>query len=220
MREPYLTARAVQPLTSGLRALGHDPRPLLVSTGLDDGQLDDPDARVPMRAVWSLIARAVDLTGDDNLGLHIAEHADLRSLDVHFYATLSSPTLGAGYERLCRYQRLINETTRVELDVEDDRATLRHLMPGGGAAPRQTAEFLLAVWVRGGRLATNVEWAPTEVRFAHQVPTDSTPHASFFRSPVLFATGENALVLPAALLDVPCPRADPALLGVLDRVRD
>ena len=215
--EPYLTIRAVRPLVSGLEVLGHDPAPLLASSGIDATALRDPDARVPWGTVLSFIARAIDVTGDTNLGLHIAEHAEPGSLDVHFYAMLSSQTLGAGYERLCRYQRLIHETTRVELDIEADRATLRHVMPGGMAAPRQSAEFLLAIWVRGGRLATGTDWAPTEVRFGPPAPPDASDHRRFFAAPIRFATGENALVLPAALLDTPCRAADPALLAVLDR---
>ena len=215
--EPYLTSRAVRPLASGLEVLGHDPAPLLASAGIDGATLRDPDARVPWSAVLTLIAHAVDVTGDANLGLHIAERAEPGSLDVHFYAMLSSPTLGEAYERLCRYQRLIHETTRVELNVEGERATLRHVMPGGMAAPRQSAEFLVATWVRGGRLATGTDWAPAEVRFGHPAPPDPSHHHRFFGTPVIFGTGENALVLPAALLDAPCLRADKALLAVLDR---
>ena len=92
--EPFLTVRAVHPLVSGLTAMGHDPRPLLALTGLDESTLRDPDARVPMRLVMSLMARAVETTRDANLGLHLAEHADIGSTDVHFYAIVSSPTLG------------------------------------------------------------------------------------------------------------------------------
>ena len=215
--EPYLTIRAVQPLASGLEALGHDSAPLLAEAGIDTALLRDPDARVPWTAVLSLIGRAVEVTADTNLGLHIAEHADPGSLDVHFYAMLSSPTLGAGYERLCRYQRLIHETTRVELKVEGGQAILRHLMPGGAAAPRQSAEFLLAIWVRGGGLVTGTDWAPREVRFGHPEPSDPSDHRRFFGAPVRFAAGENALVLPAELLGRPCLHADPSLLAVLDR---
>src|SRR5262245_63139382 len=104
----------------------------------------------------ALLARAVEHTGDPNLGLHLAEHAELGSFDVHFYAMASSPTLGAAYERLCRYQRLIHETSRVELEIDDDRAKLRHQFAGGTAGPRQTAEFLLTAWVRAGRIVNGV----------------------------------------------------------------
>ena len=215
--EPFLTVRAVQPLVSGLTAMGHDPKPLLALVGLDESTLHDPDSRVPMRVVMSLIARAVEATGDANLGLHLAEHTDVGSADVHFYAIVSSPTLGAAYERVCRYQRLIHETNLVELDMQGERVWLRHRRPGGLAAPRHTAEFLLAVWVRAGRIATGTDWAPLEVRFAHAEPEDVREHARFFRAPVHFACGENAFALPTALLETPCVRADPALLAVLDR---
>lgn len=215
--EPFLTVRAVQPLVSGLTAMGHNPGPLLALAGLDEAALHDPDARVPARAVVSFIAQAVEATRDADLGLHLAQFADVGSADVHFYAIVSSPTLGAAYERVCRYQRLIHETNRVELDVQGDHAWLRHRRPGGLVAPRHTAEFLLAIWVRVGRLATETDWAPLEVRFAHAAPEDVREHARFFRAPVHFACGENALLLPRSLLEVPCGRADPALLAVLDR---
>src|SRR5262245_51727952 len=180
--QPRLTVRAINPLLSGLRALGHDPSALLVSAGIDAGQLNDPDVRVPMRAVLRLVDAAVAETGDDNLGLHLAEHADLGSGDVHFYAMLASRTLGDAYERLCRYQRLIHDTSRIELDVQPGRALLRHVMAGHLAAPRQSAEFLLAVWVRAGRVITGIDWTPLEVHFMHAAPADPHEHGRYFRS--------------------------------------
>lgn len=215
--DPRLTARAIRPLVSGLRAMGLDPSPFLRAAGIDETVLEDPDARIPMRAALSLLAAAVAATGDANLGLHLAQRAEPGSFDAHFFAMLSSPTLGTGYERLCRWQKLVHETTRVELEVDGERAVLRHRMPGGLAAPRQSAEFLLAAWVRGGRLATGTDWTPLEVRFAHAEPADTRDHVQFFRAPVRFEMGENALVLPSALLETPCARPEPSLLALLDR---
>ena len=197
--------------------LGYDPAPFLHTRGIDDKTLVDPDATVPMSACVGLLADGVRATGDDNLGLHVAEQAELGSFDVHFYAMVSSPTLGAAFERVCRYQRLIHETSQVRLETSGDRAVLSHRLPGGLAAPRQTAELLLAAWVRAGRVATRTRWSPAEVRFAHRAPRDSREHERFFGAPLRFATGENALVLPAPLLDLRCRRTDPSLLSLLDR---
>ena len=94
--EPRLTARAIRPLVSGLRALGHDPAPLLAGAGIESALLDEPDAYVPMLAAVDLITRAVEATGDSNLGLRLAQSADLGSFDVHLYAMLSSGTAGSG----------------------------------------------------------------------------------------------------------------------------
>jgi AraC-like DNA-binding protein len=216
-REPRLTVRALRPLLSGLSALGYDPVPFLQTQGIDTDVLLEPDAMVPMSACVGLLADGVQATGNDNLGLHVAEHADLGSFDVHFHAMVSSPTLGAAFERVCRYQRLIHETSEVLLETSGDRAVLSHRLSGGMAAPRQTAELLLASWVRAGRVATGTNWSPAEVRFAHREPRDSRPHERFFGAPLRFAAGENALVLPATLLDLPCRRTDASLLSLLDR---
>src|SRR5262245_13861367 len=202
---------------SGLKTLGYDPVPFLLTQDIDDALLLDPDATVPMSACVGLLADGVRVTGDDNLGLHVAEHAELGSFDVHFYAMISSPTLGAAFERVCRYQRLIHETSQVRLEKSVDRAILSHRLAGGMAAPRQTAELLLTAWVRAGRVATRTRWSPAEMRFAHRAPLDSREHERFFGAPLRFSSGENALVLPAALLDLPCRRPDPSLLSLLDR---
>jgi hypothetical protein len=148
--EPTLTARAFLPIVSALSSLGHDPRPLLAAVGVEANTLSDPDAR-PMSAGVALLAKAADATGDAAIGLHVAERADLRTVDVHFYGMHASATLLDAFDRLSRFQRLIHETSRVELVTERDALRLRHVLPGGVAAPRQTAEFLLAAWVRTGR---------------------------------------------------------------------
>ena len=211
-----MTVRALRPLISGFLTLGYDPLPFLQAQGIDSEMLHEPDATVPMSACVGLLADAVRATGDDNLGLHVAEHAELGSFDVHFYAMVSSPTLGAAFERVCRYQRLIHETSQVRLETSGDRAVLSHRLAGGMAAPRQTAELLLGSWVRAGRVATRTRWSPAEVRFAHREPDDTRQHERFFGAPLRFATGENALVLPVALLDLPCRRTDLSLLSLLD----
>jgi AraC-like DNA-binding protein len=64
-------------------------------------------------------------------------------------------------------------------------------------------------------VATRTMWRPAEVRFAHRAPRDTREHQRFFAAPLRFATGENALVLPAALLHLPCRRTDPSLLSLL-----
>jgi AraC-like DNA-binding protein len=216
-REPRLTVRALRPLMSGLTTLGYDPVPLLNRQGIDSEMLLDPDATMPMSVCVGLLAEGVRATGDDNLGLHVAERAELGSFDVHFYAMVSSPTLGAAFERVCRYQRLIHETSEVRLAKSGDRAVLSHRLAGGMPAPRQTAELLIAAWVRAGRAAACTKWSPAEVRFAHRAPRDSREHERFFGAPLRFGTGENALVLPAGLLDLPCRGTDPSLLSLLDR---
>lgn len=202
---------------TGLRALGTDPDPILQFVGIDALALQDPDGQVPAGMGSRFLNRAVEVTRDPHLGLHLAEEVDPGSFDVHFYAMVSSATLGEAFERLCRYQRLIHETNRVTLESNGGRSILRHMTPGGGAAARQSVEFIIAAWVRAGRVAVGIDWSPMEVRFVHPAPSETGEHSRFFRCPVQFGVGENSLVISRSLMDTPCVRADASLLAVLDR---
>ena len=228
-----LGVRAVRPLAAGLRALGHDPAPMFAAAGLDEELLADPDARVPAVAVMTMLADAAQSIGDASLGLHLAEHADLASFDIHAYAMLASPTFGAACERLCRYQRLIHDTTRVVLEVDGPVAVLRHVLPGALAIPRHSAEFVITCWLRVGRLATGIDWAPVEVRFAHAQPLDTSEIARFYRAPARSPRRKGAGVSPrparcavrrrrpglpmSSTSTRPTRRANPAAASLADR---
>ena len=204
-------------MLSGLGALGHDPAPFLEQANIDPRSLGDPDGRIPTPRVIEFVAAAVAATGDPNLGLHMAERAELGSFDAPFFAMHASPTLGAAYERLSRYQRLFHDASKIELRIGATHATLRHRLPGGILPARHGAEFLIASWVRAGRAVTGVEWAPLEVRFGHAAPADISHHERFFRGPLKFAMGENSFSLAAELLALPSTRADAGLAALLDR---
>lgn len=204
-------------MVSALQAMGGDPAAAFAAIGLEARLVDDPDAIVSMRLGAAFLAAAARLTGDEHVGLHMAEHADLRTFEVHFYAMAASGSLGEAYTRLCRYQRLIHETSRIEMLHGGDTVTLRHVLPGGRRAGRHTAEFLLATWVRAGREITGVDWAPAEVRFAHANPGVSAEHTRLFRAPVRFGAPDNAVVIPVHLLALPCGRPDPLLAAFMDR---
>jgi len=213
-----LAVRGLRPVVDGLAALGHDPAPILAAAGLADADWDDPDAHVPTAAAFTMWQHAVERTGDADVGLHVALAAPLSAFDVSAYVMLASPTVGAGYERLSRYQRLIHSATRILIEpCAGERTAIRHVLPGGLAVPRQSAEFLLAIWLRGGRTAASSDWRPAAVRFAHAAPPSTSELERFFGVEPDFAAGENALVVDAALLATPCVRADPALLAILDR---
>ncbi|MGH7496123.1 MAG: AraC family transcriptional regulator ligand-binding domain-containing protein [bacterium] len=66
--------------------------------------LQDADGRVPHSAMMTFWSRALLLTGDEHLGIHLAEAAPMRSFEVHAYAMLSSSTLREALRRACRYQ--------------------------------------------------------------------------------------------------------------------
>jgi AraC-like DNA-binding protein len=214
--EPHITVRAVEPVVAGLDELGHDVDTILAAAPVSREQLSDADGRVPHRTMMTLWRAASELTGDADLGIHVALAAPVASFAVHGYALLSSPTLREAYRRGCRYQRLIHEATNLEFDEGPEEGVLHHSLPGGRAVPRQPAEFLASVWVRFGRLVVGNDWNPTLVCFAHPEPEDTSEHARVFGAPVRFTSGRTAVTVPNDVLDAPNPGGDEGLVGVLD----
>jgi AraC-like DNA-binding protein len=204
-------------VVSGLQALGHDVDAILTAVGIDQALLTDAEARVPHESAMRLWQVAIERSGDDALGLHVAEAAAIESFDVHAYAVFASATLREGFRRACRYQRLIHETTELSLTNASGGARLRHSLPGGFAVPRPSAEFLLTAYVRLGRVATGADWTPLEVRFANSKPPDIAEHRRFFGGTPSFEAGENSICIDDDVLDRPCPQANRGLLKVLDR---
>ncbi len=220
MREPFITVRALQPVTAALDALGYRSQTLLTDSGIAPSTLREVDGRVPQSRVMLLWQRAVAASRDEQLGLHLAQSAPLESFEVHCYALLGSLTLRDAYRRACRYQRLIHETTLLELVDDDAQAILRHSLPDGRSVPCHPAEFLVALWVRFGRLIAGNDWSPRLIRFAHKAPEDLSEHQRLFRCPLRFESGSTAMHVANDVLDAPNLRADPALVGMLDRYAD
>jgi len=212
-----VSTRVLRPVLAGMQLHGVDVEPVLAEIGLAPALLVDPEARVPHRLAIALWEAAIDRTGDDAFGLHVAEATDVGVFDVQSYAFASSPTLGAGLQRIASYQRLNHDAARVVVDREGDLVFVRHRLPAGLALPRAVAEFVIGTLVVAARASTRGAVEIREVRFAHAEPTDVTEHRRVLAAPLRFAAGENAIVLPAAALDLPHERADPRLLGVLDR---
>lgn len=215
--ESYLSVRALQPVVAGMEALGHPVSRWLARAGIPAAALEDPDVRVTQGSMSELWRAALQATGDERLGMRAAIAAPVASFDLVAYAFLSSPNLLGAYERVGRYQRLVHSANETLLEDLGDRTEIRHTLPGGRFAGRQAAEFLVASWLRFGRLAAGEAWEPLLVCFAHDPPDDVEEHERFFGPRILFRAGRNAMQVEARILRRENPRADPGLLEVLDR---
>ncbi len=213
---PLVTVRAVQPVVAGLEALGYKTDQIFTKVNISRSVLDNADGGIPHTAMMAFWQEALALTGDDTLGLHLAEAAPLESFGVHAYALQSSPTLREAYRRACRYQRLIHQATDLTFDEEADEGVLQHTLPDGRSVPRHPAEFLVTLWVRFGRLITGSNWVPRLVCFAHDTPPNVSEHQRVFQTSIQFSSGRTAMHIPNHILDAPNASADPGLIGVLD----
>jgi len=209
-------------LAAYVKERGHDDGPILQLPGIRERDLEDPDVRVPetaSREAWRL---AMSITGDEAIGLHVAEWLPRGSLDLIEYAFRSSATLGDGLVRLARYGRLINDRLAGHVLHAGPSPGVRFLMGVADSGPLhpQRAEFSIALALRLARDATAAPLVPVEVSFAHDGPADQSEHRAFFRSPIHFSSGVNGMVFSDADGARALRAADAALAAVIQRRLD
>lgn len=230
MDNPAILAGSVsvaylQGLIDHLQRQGVAPEVLLAHAQLTPEVLAQRDQRVAASAYLALLGEGVRLSGDDCLGLHLGEAVRPGYYGVLGYLIMSCATLADALHRQARYAALVGNLGVVGLDDEPSRSGCEPLVahswqPLLPQQQRQVSEETLAGWVSFGRWISGLDIAPTEVRFQHPAPADTSEHQRIFRCPVLFGQADNALIFPKRLLGVPLGQADAQVQGTLDAYAD
>ena len=230
MDKPAILAGTVsvaylQGLVEYLQRQGIAPEALLAHAQLGPEVLGQRDQCIAASAYLALLSEGVRLSGDPFLGLHLGESVRPGYYGVLGYLIMSCATLADALHRQARYASLVGNLGQVVLDDEparlDGEALVAHRwQPLLAQQQRQLSEETLAGWVSFGRWISGLDIAPTEVRFQHSAPADTSEHARIFRCPVLFDQPDNALVFPRRLLAAPLSQADAQVRGMLDAYAD
>ena len=205
-------------LIAWVESRGSDSASIRRSLGTAD--LADPDVRVPEAAVEAAWQTAATLTGDDAIGVHVAEFLPRGALDLLEYALRASPSLAVGLERLARYGHVLSD--RVAARTETSGHGVLFLVRDTGSTELHPgrADFALAAALRFARESTGVDITPLQVCLAHPGPPDASEHRRFFHTPVRFGAGSNTLLLSAVDAARPMQAADEALASIVRRRLD
>lgn len=216
----WASASAVSFGLDVLRTKGARVGSVMKRAGLDRAVLDDPDARLPHPVVRAFWREAIRETGDEAIGLHVAQRVRPAVFDALGYVFRFSRTLGDGLGRLARYHRFLDDMLMLAIETSRDHVRVR--LEGVDRMTRPTAEFLLGSLVRAARAETGrAQLDPVVVEFAFAKPRDTADHRRFFRSPLRFGLRRNGLALTRDALELPLRKAEPELREVLERrVRD
>lgn len=201
--------------------LGVDTAALLRDVGLPDAAVHAPEGRLPADAVALLWQRALQKSGDRDIGLRAALAVPFGSYRVIDFLAASAPTVGEGLTRVARYFPLINSVLR--WDVADGsnevRMALTHVDPARDL-PRPYAEYALTVTVRHCRAANGFDWPLREVCLAFPAPDSAAAHEAALGCPVRFAQPRHELVIDRATWDLPSRAASSELLRTLEQHAD
>lgn len=208
-------------LDAGAEA-GLDRDELLALAGVRAEELEGQDARVPRASqhkLWDELSRR---TGDEWVGLRLAEGVRRPgAFGVLDYLLRSSSSLGEALEQLARFFPLLFVGDTV-IDERGDREVVFGYRRGAYrfTPSRHASECNIAALLYVGRQLVGTDWAPLEVYFEHGAPPDLREHRRVFRAPLRFGASLNGMRFERALLERPAVRPDPGLSIVLSNLAE
>jgi AraC-like DNA-binding protein len=197
----------MRPFVRLLRSYPHVP-PEVVAP-IDDL---DPDSRIPIATIHQLLAGAIALTGDEDIGLNAAELIEVGDYGALEYAASTARNAGEALDTIGRYMRLINDALTFSTAVEGDSVAI--LLQSSVVLPRaaeafEAAAFHVAVKARAPESLRFL----LEVHFTHAEPADLTAYRRVFpeHARLRFEQPVCGFVFPSQALGEPVRTADPHL---------
>ena len=134
----------VHTLAETVEAAGVSRDEIFKAAAIDRARFDDIDARVGHDEYNRLLVAALEITGDDALGLHMAEQANLVSFGVFAHVAAHAGTMREAIAALLRFHRLATDEPEPILDEAQDSATLIYRSaPSASPCDRVRAEFAM-----------------------------------------------------------------------------
>ena len=220
---PFLWSRgtAARETLRYLDRNGIDAEPLLLKAELSRGQLSPDSGGISVASQHRFLEFAAIETNDSLLGLHVAAEMDLRDAGILFYLAAASATVLEALEHLARYAGAANEAVNLEIS-EHKGETVLDVRPIGwyGEPWRQFSEFIALAVIRALHRATNRDFAPSRMTFAHPRNSGLREIHRILRCPVEFAQATDSWVFPQRVMELPITSGDSHLLHILEAHAD
>jgi AraC-like DNA-binding protein len=201
-----------------IESYGIDPRPLFEAEDLIIPLPIDPGLRIPMEKIDRIRIKALELSGDEAMGLRAASVYLPSQFGALGYAWQASLTLRSAFLRLERFIRVVNEKAMVLVEDQGDSMVVTLKLDVPSLCQTVRDQGALAMVTRMCRLIGGEEFRLQAVNFKHAQPEDIQPYFEFFGCPLHFEQTENQLLIPVAFADEILVGANPELALLNDQV--
>ena len=182
---------------------------------LDSLAAVDADERVPIAAAHELLAGAVALTKDPDIGLKAARHFSPGDYGLLEYMISSAPTWGDAINLLGRYLPLINDALHYSLRIERGQAIVQ--LDSSVPMPRAAADFQSAAFhITAAYQAPSPRRGELVALFTHPRPDSIDEYErTFVGRRVVFDAPFNGFSFEQEFLSARMQTANPKLHQVL-----
>jgi AraC-like DNA-binding protein len=206
----------VRVVTDAVERAGVPRDKLLRALNIDPSRLAQADGRFELQEFAELQACAMDLTGDEALGLHIAEQTHENAFDVIAHLVSHAPTLREAFALCTQFQRLLMDDSHVILSETGTSAAMEYQFTRSHErADRMQAEFVLGALLRFVRVFGGPGIVPEVAAFEHPRPAHYREYVRVFGEAARFNQPRTVLVFDRAVLDRVQLHQHPELFALL-----
>ncbi|HET6343550.1 MAG TPA: AraC family transcriptional regulator ligand-binding domain-containing protein [Myxococcota bacterium] len=158
------------------------------------------------------------LTGDDSIGVKLAERTDTLLVEPIGYLLLSSPDLGTALHHLVRYVPTMRKRA-TQFRAQHGRQQMALLVEGLTRQWPCFVEYVCALVIRLARWITlETTLSPVAVTFAHTSSADLTAYRELFGHGLQFRQAESALIWSTEQLALRSFHASPLLHAAHEQI--
>lgn len=187
--------------------------------GVDEAYVYTEQLRTPHSAqlyFWQVVE---DVSGDEDVGLHLGQLLPAYNGQVLEYLFLSSPTFGEGLRRAQNYQRLLSDAAKTDFFIEGDEACMvLDTASDEVSRLRHFNECFIQGLITFFKSITDGRFYPSRIEFEHDRDRGKDHAQDILGCDVVFGAAENRMYFPASFLDHPSPHAEPELLDLHERL--
>ena len=200
--------------------LGADFQTLIQESGETEEALRAADCTVSRAAYSKVVDKAVALTGDPYLGLHLGEGLGLTAAGLIGQITQTSRTVKEALEYCCEFANLGCSELPLTMQRHGDyyRVGIQQNLIWAAESPqayRHTAEGVLVFTLRECQALTHGPQRPIEIHLPWNLPTNTAEYERVFGTSVRFKQNRFAILLHRSQVEVPTVSADYKLLRIL-----
>lgn len=196
-------------LIQSARELGFPVNELIAL--LPDGTCEDaneetryPADKVPL--IWQWLEQQ---SSESNVGFRLARQLRLKSQTMLAFLMMSSETLGAGLDKVIKFQHLISEAIKCSIEVQDnDCSFVFQSNSDPDFEIRQQNEYAALLFHHWLSDLLGKSWRLKRIDFAHPKPCDVSEHKKLFQCELLFSASVNRFIFEESLLKLPIPYAN------------
>lgn len=200
--------------------LGADMDALIQASGQTEAALSAPDSTIDRQAYSRVVELAVEMTGDQCLGLHLGEGLGLSAAGLIGQITQTSRTVKEALTYCCEFANLGCSELPMELTRSGDYYKIRLQSnplweQQSPTAYRHTAEGVLVFTIRECEALTRDAHRPVAVHLPWKQAAHEQEYQRIFGTQVRFQQNEFAILLHPKQVEAPTTTSDYNLLRLL-----